>query len=47
MYDIVIKEETEKELIVLVINDTKEEKLEEEFEKEFIKILPKTNICRQ
>ncbi|MBV6420470.1 MAG: hypothetical protein DAHOPDDO_01712 [Ignavibacteriaceae bacterium] len=33
MYDIVIKEETEKELIVLVINDTKEEKLEEEFEK--------------
>ena len=33
MYDIVTKEETEKQLIVHVINDTKEKKLEEEFEK--------------
>ena len=32
MYDIVKKEETEKELIVFCINDTKEKKLEEEFE---------------
>lgn len=33
MYDIVTKEETDKQLIVHVINDTKEKKLEEEFEK--------------
>lgn len=33
MYDIVTKEETEDLLIVYVINDTKEKKLEEEFEK--------------
>ena len=33
MYDIVTKEETEEQLIVHVINDTKEKKLEEEFEK--------------
>ena len=33
MYDIVNKEETDKQLIVYVINDTKEKKLEEEFEK--------------
>lgn len=33
MYDIVKKEETDKQLIVYVINDTKEKKLEEEFEK--------------
>lgn len=33
MYDIVKKEETDKELIVYCINDTKEKKLEEEFEK--------------
>ncbi len=33
MYDIVTKEETDKQLIVYVINDTKEKKLEEEFEK--------------
>jgi hypothetical protein len=33
MYDIVSKEETEEQLIVHVINDTKEKKLEEEFEK--------------
>lgn len=33
MYDIVEKEETETELIVYCINDTKEKKLEEEFEK--------------
>jgi hypothetical protein len=33
MYDIVTKEETEKQLIVYVINDTKEKKLEEDFEK--------------
>lgn len=33
MYDVVKKEETEKQLIVYVINDTKEKNLEEEFEK--------------
>ena len=33
MYDIVTKEETAEQLIVYVINDTKEKKLEEEFEK--------------
>lgn len=33
MYDIVNKEETDDQLIVYVINDTKEKKLEEEFEK--------------
>ena len=33
MYDIVTKEETDKQLIFYVINDTKEKKLEEEFEK--------------
>ena len=33
MYDIVTKEETDKQLIVYVINDTEEKKLEEEFEK--------------
>jgi len=33
MYDIVTKEETEEQLIVYVINDTKEKRLEEEFEK--------------
>jgi len=33
MYDIVTKEETDEQLIVYVINDTKEKKLEEEFEK--------------
>jgi septum formation inhibitor MinC len=33
MYDIVKKKETDKQLIVYVINDTKEKKLEEEFEK--------------
>jgi hypothetical protein len=33
MYDIVTKEETDEQLIVHVINDTKEKKLEEEFEK--------------
>ena len=33
MYDIVNKEETDYQLIVYVINDTKEKKLEEEFEK--------------
>jgi len=33
MYDIVTKEETEEQLIVHVINDTKEKKLVEEFEK--------------
>ena len=33
MYDIVKKEETDKQLIVHCINDTKEKKLEEEFEK--------------
>jgi len=33
MYDIVTQEETDKQLIVYVINDTKEKKLEEEFEK--------------
>jgi hypothetical protein len=33
MYDIVTKEETDDQLIVYVINDTKEKKLEEEFEK--------------
>jgi len=33
MYDIVKKEETDKQLIVYVINDTKEKKLEEEFAK--------------
>ena len=33
MYDIVTEEETEEQLIVHVINDTKEKKLEEEFEK--------------
>lgn len=33
MYDIVTKEETDKQLIVYVINDTKEKKLEDEFEK--------------
>lgn len=33
MYDIVKKEETEKKLIIQCINDTKEKKLEEEFEK--------------
>ena len=33
MYDIVKKEENEKQLIVYCINDTKEKKLEEEFEK--------------
>jgi hypothetical protein len=33
MYDIVKKSETDKQLIVHVINDTKEKKLEEEFEK--------------
>ena len=33
MYDIVKKEETEDQLIVYCINDTKEKKLEEEFEK--------------
>lgn len=32
MYDIVNKEETDDQLIVYVINDTKEKKLEEEFE---------------
>ena len=33
MYDIVKKEETDKQLIVHCINDTKEKKLEDEFEK--------------
>jgi len=33
MYDIVTKEETAEQLIVYCINDTKEKKLEEEFEK--------------
>jgi Rps23 Pro-64 3,4-dihydroxylase Tpa1-like proline 4-hydroxylase len=33
MYDIVKKEETDEKLIVHCINDTKEKKLEEEFEK--------------
>lgn len=33
MYDIVQKKETDKQLIVYVINDTKEKKLEEDFEK--------------
>ena len=33
MYDIVKKEETEDQLIVYCINDTKEKKMEEEFEK--------------
>lgn len=33
MYDIVKKEETDKQLIVYCINDTEEKKLEEEFEK--------------
>lgn len=33
MYDIVTKKETDDQLIVYVINDTKEKKLEEEFEK--------------
>ena len=33
MFDIVNKEETDDQLIVYVINDTKEKKLEEEFEK--------------
>ena len=33
MYDIVKKEETDKQLIVYCINDTKEKKLEEEFDK--------------
>ena len=33
MYDIVKKKETETELIIYCINDTKEKKLEEEFEK--------------
>ncbi len=33
MYDIVNKEETDNQLIVYVINDTKEKRLEEEFEK--------------
>lgn len=33
MYDIVEKEETESQLIIYCINDTKEKKLEEEFEK--------------
>lgn len=33
MYDIVTKEETDDQLIVYVINDTKEKKLEEEFDK--------------
>ena len=33
MYDIVKKKETDEQLIVYVINDTKEKKLEEEFEK--------------
>lgn len=33
MYDIVKKEENDKQLIVYCINDTKEKKLEEEFEK--------------
>jgi hypothetical protein len=33
MYDIVKKKETDKQLIVYVVNDTKEKKLEEEFEK--------------
>lgn len=33
MYDIVTKEETDDQLIVYVINDTKEKMLEEEFEK--------------
>lgn len=33
MYDIVKKDENEKQLIVYCINDTKEKKLEEEFEK--------------
>jgi hypothetical protein len=33
MYDIVAQEETDEQLIVYVINDTKEKKLEEEFEK--------------
>jgi len=33
MYDIVKKEETHKELIVYCINDTKEKRLEEDFEK--------------
>lgn len=33
MYDIVNKEETDDQLIVYVINDTKEKKLEDEFEK--------------
>jgi len=33
MYDIVTKEVTDEQLIVYVINDTKEKKLEEEFEK--------------
>lgn len=33
MYDIVTKKETDSQLIVYVINDTKEKKLEEEFEK--------------
>ena len=37
MYDIVKKEETDKQLIVYVINDTKEKKLEEEFEKRVYK----------
>jgi len=33
MYDIVKKDENDKQLIVYCINDTKEKKLEEEFEK--------------
>jgi len=33
MYDIVEKKETDEQLIVYCINDTKEKKLEEEFEK--------------
>jgi len=33
MYDIVEKKETDEQLIVTCINDTKEKKLEEEFEK--------------
>jgi len=33
MYDVVEKNETEKQLIIYCINDTKEKKLEEEFEK--------------
>jgi len=37
MYDIVKKEETDKQLIVHCINDTKEKKLEKDFEREIEK----------